>query len=677
MINAKDKKPADFFDIKRPAITDFVMKKTRAIKAEKAGKILNLSAKKTKTKPQNSYLGKFIFVASVLLIITASFVGFNAYQFRGSIIESLKTGLYDLKTVTENFRPLNSNLDREGILASNQELELDQTLNSFAAKFLPTLRNNLNTYSEFKDITLGIVFLFQESAALLNKSTDLIFNQEGEELISQIESIKKTITEIQGKNKTLAASAGSINGLSSSDLDFYLPFQVNLSRFENFLKAFLPWLKSAEEHHLLVVLENTAITRPAGGLIETYADVVLSGGKITSINIHGISEVDKKLNSKIVPPKPLQVITAPFEAADANWFFDFKESGSKILQLVEKSELYRDITFDGVISITPKVVSEIIKITGPIKLAGEEIEITSDNFTMEIQKEEERNYELKILQELTPLVFEKMGALDNTEKQIFIESLASWSKSRDLQVYFKDISFQNFFENYEVSGRPHPISQDFYGDYLALVNSNIDGGKTDLFIKQKLTLNSSIGENGVVNNNLEIERTHTGRDGKYQFYKVPNQIYVKIFTPKSSRLESAEGGIKKTINPFVNYAENGYLVDPLISQVESTRKEYLSYPEIESFREYDKNVFSTWLKTPAGKTDNLKINYTHQLSKSPKDGFKYQFVFENQPGIVGEYLFEISAPVGFIWKENNSPVFEYQGENISGKVFFELTLQKQ
>ena len=44
MINAKDKKPADFFDIKRPAITDFVMKKTRAIKAEKAGKILNLSA---------------------------------------------------------------------------------------------------------------------------------------------------------------------------------------------------------------------------------------------------------------------------------------------------------------------------------------------------------------------------------------------------------------------------------------------------------------------------------------------------------------------------------------------------------------------------------------------------------------------------------------------------------
>ena len=61
MIDTKDKKPADFFDIKRPSVTDFVMKKTRAIKAEKAGKILNLSTKKIGAKTQNSYLGKFIF----------------------------------------------------------------------------------------------------------------------------------------------------------------------------------------------------------------------------------------------------------------------------------------------------------------------------------------------------------------------------------------------------------------------------------------------------------------------------------------------------------------------------------------------------------------------------------------------------------------------------------------
>ena len=673
-MNAKNKKTFDFSDIKRPVITDFIKIKTRAIKAEQAGKVLNLSKTRKESKIKNKYLGKLVFITLVLVIAVGSFVGFNAYQFRDSITKSLKAGLYDLKVTTQNFKPLNPNLDREGILASNQELKLDQSINNLAAKFWPVLKNSLNTYASFKDITLGIVVLLEESTTLLNKSTDLIFNQQGEELISKVKNLKKAIDEIQEKNALLASSAGNLNGLSGSDLDFYLPFQSNLSRFEKFLNVFLPWLESEKEHHLLLVLQNPAVMRPTGGLIETYMDVIINGGKITSINIHDISEADEKLKSSIIPPKPLQAITAPFESADANWFFNFKESGNKILQLIEKSDLYKDITFGGVLAITPKVVSQIIEIIGPIKLTGVDAEITSQNFLAQIQQEDNQNYQLRIIKELTPLVFEKMGTLDVAGKQAFFENFGNWTKSRDLQVYFKDPSFQNFFDGYNISGQPYPISQNFYGDYLALVNSNIGGGKTDLFIKQKLIFKSLIDKSGAVNNNLEIERAHTGLDGKYEFYRVPNQTYIKVFTPKSSQLESAEGGIEKIIKPFVNYDQNDYLADPLVNRVESTKKEYLTYPKVESFIEYDRNVFAIWLKTLAGETDVLKISYSHRLPQSPKSGMKYQLVFENQPGVIGEYIFEIAAPVGFIWEENHSPVFEYKAENISGKLVLELTL---
>ena len=670
----EDRKPNNFSDIKRPAIGDSLNKKTRAIKPEKAGKILNLKSPRKPVRQKDKVLGKITFVAFIVLLVVIGFVGFNAYQFRESIVDSLRAGLYDLKNITENFKPLNSGLDREGILASNQELDLNQNINNLVAKFWPVLSDSLGTYSSFKDVTLGIIALFQESAVLLNKSTDLVFNQQGEELIAEIEAIKETIDQIVDQNTNLAQGVGGVKELSGSDLDFYLPFQINLSRFQKFLDAFLPWLKSSKEHHLLLVLQNTATMRPTGGLIETYADVVINGGRVTSINIHDISEADQKLDTKIIPPKPLQIVTDVFESEDANWFFDFSESGSKILQLLEKSDLNKNITFDGIIAITPEVVSQTLEITGPIKLTSEDIEIDNKNFLTEIQKEDRGNYQLRILKELTPLIFEKMGLLDPSQKQLFFNSFSSWKKSRAIQIYFKDPSFQNFFDTFEFSGKPQPLSQDFYGDYLGLVNSNIGGGKSDIFIDQKVALNSFINEDGLVNNNLKIERTHLGQNEKYSFFNSANQTYLKIFTPKSSRLEAAEGGLAKTLTPLANYSGDEYLTDSLLSQTESTKKEYLSFSQIESFIEYNRNVFATWLKTPAGKTDIIKINYTHRLLKAPKEGAKYQFIFENQPGIKSRYVFEISAPVGFIWQESKSPVFDYEGENISGKLILDLTL---
>lgn len=671
MTKFPNQKPGSFRDIERPSVSDFVSRKTRSIKADQADRVLNLP-KPDRPSFKKSHFGKFTALALILLVISSIFVGVNAYLFRQDIIESLKIGLYDLRSITENFKPLGGSLSREGIAIPNQELE---TLNNFVAKFWPLLKDSLDVYSGFKNATLGVIVLMDQSAELLNLSTDFIFGQKGDELISNLETIKSTLDEVVEENALLASSASKVEDLSLPDLDFYLPLQLNLIRFQDFLNALIPWLKSEKEHHLLWVLQNPAIIRPTGGKIETYADITVRGGKILEIDLHDTSEIDEKLNARLIPPEPLQAITASFEVGDANWFFDFAESGGKLLELIEKSDFYKDRTFDGVIATTPKLVEDILSIIGPVKLSQENIEITSENFVSQIQKEDRENTPLRILKELTPLVFERMASLDPSEKQKFFEVFTSSKKARDFQVYFKDPGFQNFFNSYNISGRVFEILRGFYGDYLAVVNANIGGGKTDLFLNQKVTLKSLVGSDGLVSNRLLIERTHAGSGGRYSFYRVPNQNYLKIFTPPSSKFESAEGGMDKIIKPLINFEKNNYLPDPSIEKIEASKKEFLSYPAIKSFTEYGKIVFATWLRTNPGATDTFSLNYTHRLPGSPKENTHYQFVFENQPGASGEYLFEISAPVGFIWQESNSPVFEYKSSDPPARLILDLTLE--
>jgi hypothetical protein len=57
-------------------------------------------------------------------------------------------------------------------------------------------------------------------------------------------------------------------------------------------------------------------------------------------------------------------------------------------------------------------------------------------------------------------------------------------------------------------------------------------------------------------------------------------------------------------------------------------------------------------------------------------GEVYTFVFERQMGVVGEYSFAISAPVGFRFKENNLPVYEFHSKDPLGRTIITLTLEQ-
>ncbi len=79
--------------------------------------------------------------------------------------------------------------------------------------------------------------------------------------------------------------------------------------------------------------------RPAGGFWGSYANVILEGGSVKTIDVDDIYRPDRFLDLKVVPPKQLQGTTPNWGARDANWFFNFPDSAEKLMEFLQASSV--------------------------------------------------------------------------------------------------------------------------------------------------------------------------------------------------------------------------------------------------------------------------------------------------------------------------------------------------
>ncbi|MDO8664504.1 MAG: DUF4012 domain-containing protein [Candidatus Liptonbacteria bacterium] len=539
-----------------------------------------------------------------------------------------------------------------------------------------------SAYSGFQNFSVSGLGLLGELDVLGGSWPTLLLHDGGQELIGHLKKIRGYLESVNEANTKLSSLNIGLDNFLSGKYGSPLSLQLDFRRLDNFLGAFINWLSSEDERHVLVLFENSSELRPGGGFIGSYADIIFSNGSIKSIEVRDINDADRKLEANIVPPKPLQAIQKGWTIANSNWFFDSSVSAAKTIQLMEESKMYAGkISFDGVIAVSPRVVSDILEITGPIDLPDRNLIINKDNFMTEIQNEVQAAQakgvpSKKILAELMPELLLKLDSLKTQDNRLAAEKLNEWVSKKDLIVYFKNIDIQNFLDFYGASGKVFEIPSDFNGDYLAIPSANIGGGKSDLFIDQKVFFKTQLNSNGTANDHLEISRKHTAGKKDPWWYKLPNESYIQIFAPPDASLSNFSGGWDRKISPKINYAKSGYDVDASIAGIESTLKKNFNLPIVEEFKESGKKVFGIWVKTDPGQTSKISMDYSVHLFSPPSDGQKYQFVFEKQSGSSGSYHFEIYAPVGFSWKENSSPLFEYETTDPSGRLMLDLTLKR-
>ena len=326
-------------------------------------------------------------------------------------------------------------------------------------------------------------------------------------------------------------------------------------------------------------------------------------------------------------------------------------------------------------------MSDLLSLVGPVSVSSTKTTFTSDTLLVNIQKLVQdgqatgATYPKAVLTELTEAMFQKITALSDSQKQAMISMAIDWAGKKDIMLYSANPVFENFFGAHGVAGTVADLPQDFEGDYLAVVDANILGQKSDLYIAQDVNFESQINIDGTVSDSVIINRKHNGDQSPYWWYSATNQDYLQLFVPDGSTLSNESGGIKKNIVAPVAYTKKGYANDPMVSTIESTQEDIFGYP-VSSHEESGKEVFSTWSRVTAGNTTTISFDYSHRLFLLPADGTSYQFIFEKQAGVARHYKFEIVAPVGFQFVENGLPSYDYESSDLPGKLVINLTLQK-
>ncbi len=587
-------------------------------------------------------------------------------------IESLKAlkpgeASASLKSASEKYASLESTIRGYGLF----------NLSAVAGTFIPILSDAGGAFQNLESFFTSAVELSNILEDAKQSGFSYFMSGDGDKVISILKGLQASGKDITESASNLLATFDRLkaspfgNSFDSASLEEHLGLINELYGADDIFGKVIPLLEQPTGFHLAIFFQNPSEMRASGGFIGSYADLFIKNGALDSIDVRDIYDPDGQLDVKVVPPKPLQAITTSWGARDANWFMDFPTSASKVLTFLELSKMYSEkgVTFEGALAINTNVIEDVLELTGPIPLPDYKLTLSRENFLEEVQKEVEAGQNKilgkpkQILKDFAPLLIERIKNLDADGKSRLIGIFENRAQSKDIQVYFKDKTLESFAAKYELGGALFPLTAESKEDYLAVAATNVAGGKTDILIKQALTLKSVLSSDGGIENTLTIARTHVGQNEKYSWYRADNQSYLKLYVPLGSVLETMDGTTSKQVYPKVNYAAKGYATDTDVVLLEA------------SSTETGRTVFGAWLTTPAGETRTATFRYTEPKRVELKAGVSYTFVFDKQSAVNDSVDFEFEAPAGYKWQESDKPVYILKSKTPEKRIMITLTLQ--
>ncbi|MDE2000946.1 MAG: DUF4012 domain-containing protein [Patescibacteria group bacterium] len=627
-----------------------------------------------------------------------SFIFFSLFFFAHNalaIIARIKAQLPGLKTAATTLNTGNLSTELQSLSADFTALDRQahapgiSLLTGIANAFIPGAGMLPDAVAQGAALNQKAADISKDVDFLKNNALGLATSGHGDELVAAVTRIDNNVSSAKLIADNLAAEASGIalsNGPLASAAKLvsqeYNRIEPDFAAASSGIAGLRTLLTAPGDQHILVLFQNPTEIRPAGGFLGSYGDVVLNQGNITAINVDDIYNADRQLDLKIAPPEQLSGITPTWGARDANWFFDFPTSAKKVASLLQDSNLYQPthIFFSAVVGINTNVLQSILGITGPIDLPDYNLTITEQNFLPELQHEVELGPDKKpgqnpkkILSVLMPLLMQKLHTLTADQKSQLVATLADHVKTKDIMAYASDSRLQEFLNTADVAGSVYALPDDFTGDYLAVVNANVAGGKTDALINQHVALTSTIDADGNVIDQLAVTRDFQDTNQTDWYYLVPNKDFITILTPPGSKLLALTGNdaARTPVPPAPELS-----IDPDLARIESS--ETLNRPmQTLVGSEWNKISFGAWLTTDPQKTRTLTVQYQSGNPLPIHDGMTYTFVFEKQSGVDGSLEYTLIAPPGYQWKESGSPTFTYDTEQLAARETVTATLVKQ
>ena len=454
--------------------------------------------------------------------------------------------------------------------------------------------------------------------------------------------------------------------------------QQQFDQFLLFGETFRKLLGGDGSKRYLMIFQNNREMRATGGFIGSLALVDIDHGTIKKIEVPGGGPYDfqGQLTEQVISPTPLHLVNPHWFLQDANWFPDFPTSAKKVMWFYEKCG---GPTVDGVISLTPEVVINLLKISGSIDLQDKYgVTITSENFIDETLNQVEQEYDKEankpkqFIADLLPILLQRI--FEGGQKEFFtnISTISDALERRDILFYIRDEALQANVVNLGWAGEIKRVS----GDYLMLVNTNISGGKTDAVIDQTISHQLTIGTDGQATATVEITRVHNGKGGD-QWSGVKNIDFMRLYVPAGSELIEATG-FAAPDPKLMKWPDAGYQPDTDLTQIEGQAIiDERSNTRINN--EFGKTVFGNWVQVEPGQSATVRFVYRLPFLIKPENmvnySFPYSLFIQRQAGSFDALLrSQISYPDGYqvVWQWPD----EQQLQNDSNKLTFEKILDR-
>jgi hypothetical protein len=394
----------------------------------------------------------------------------------------------------------------------------------------------------------------------------------------------------------------------------------NFSSVFSILKAMLIGDKS-----LLILFENNNELRAGGGFIGTFGLFKVKDGSISKTNVSSVYDLDGQLKDNIKPPKPILNVSERWFLRDSNWFADFPQTAKKVSDFYEREG---GETPDLVVAITPNLIIDWLKIVGPVAMPKYGVVLTSDNFIEQTQVKSTLSNNLptnapkQILADLVTVLLQKISALDKSQIPAIVQSLQFNLNNKQIVIYSRDAQLEQNLKDFNWAG--NLISSD--RDYLSIVSSNLGGTKTDLFVDQQISLNSTIGSDGTVTNELTITRVNK----MPKLLATANLSYIRVLVPHGSKLLSNIGFDYKNLeypdgaNYKVDDDAYNWEKDSVVDSVSGTV----------IGAEGSKTFFGNWLNLEGGQTKVIKISYQLPFKLNSID--RYSLLLQKQIGALDQ-----------------------------------------
>lgn len=390
-------------------------------------------------------------------------------------------------------------------------------------------------------------------------------------------------------------------------------------------------LGEPDEKRYLVLFQNDKELRSTGGFITAYAQFRFVHGKAILEKSDDIYALDGAKTKKFpAPPEILTYHKGVYELniRDSNLSPDFKLSMQKFEEIYNTTAGKEKI--DGIWAMDTHVLVEALKILGPINVYGREFSAVTDKrcdcpkavYELEDYSTRPVNYVRTARKDIIGVLLhsilqQALGVSPSKYWGSLFQMLLTEINQKHVLAYFHDTDAQKAAESFNMAGRIMTSSesattlkfQEGKGwDYLHINESNMGGAKSNMFVSEKITKDTTVNNDATITTKLTIDykNPYPGSDCGLESgglcLNAPLRNWIRIYVPAGSKLTESRG----TQSPKDGKAAS-----------------------MTTFESLGKTVFEGFLTVNPLGVAQLTLTYTSPV-KEP-DG-KYRLLIQRQPG---------------------------------------------